>query len=137
MFECSLQPHDVFFVIWIGLFKFIQHLYFLETRFVPKKWNQKGADGCAKESSHGLLTPDDLDSDLPANICRFPVDYPSTYHVGKHSFAKGGENLVASAVKLFTKDHRVISFWIRSRIQRCRDESGSSGFLKGCERHDG
>lgn len=37
MFKCSLQPDDVFFVVRIGLLKFIQHLYFLETSFVPRK----------------------------------------------------------------------------------------------------
>lgn len=86
-----------------------------------------------KISSHGLLAPHDLDSNLLANICGFSANHPSTYHIGKHSFAKGGENLVASAIKLFAEDHRVISFWVRSRVQCGSNESGSSRFLRGCQ----
>jgi hypothetical protein len=35
MFKGSLYSDDMFFVIWIGLLEFIQHLYFFETGFVP------------------------------------------------------------------------------------------------------
>lgn len=105
MFECSFQPDDVFFVIWIRLFELIQHLDFLEARFVPEQKDQVGTDVREKGDSHRLLAPDDFDGDLPANIYRFPANYSGTHHVGKHSFAEGGENLVASAVKLFTEDH--------------------------------
>lgn len=42
VFKRSLQSDDMLFVIWIGLVKLIQHLYFLETRFVPKERNQGG-----------------------------------------------------------------------------------------------
>ena len=105
MFKRSLQPDNVFFVIRIGLLEFIQHLYFLEPRLVPAKENQGETGAREKASSHGFLAPDDLDSDLPANVCRLSTNYSSTYHVGKHSFAKGRENLVASAIELFTEDH--------------------------------
>jgi len=44
MFERSLQPDNVFFVIRICLLKLVQHLYFFETRFVPEKKNQRGPD---------------------------------------------------------------------------------------------
>ena len=130
MFERSLQPDNMFFVIRVGLLKLIQHLYFLETRFVPKKKDQMGVNARVGVSLHGLLAPDDLDSDLPTNICKFPANDPSTHHVGKHAFSEGRENLIASAIKLFTEDHRVIPFWIRSRVQRGRDESGSGRFLR-------
>ena len=102
VFKRSLQSDDMLFVIWIGLVKLIQHLYFLETRFVPKERNQGGADAREKTSAHRLLAPDNLNSDFPPNICRFPTNYPCAYHVGKHSFAKGGENLIAPAIELFT-----------------------------------
>lgn len=105
MFKRSLQPDNVFFVIWIGLLKLIQHLYFLKARFVPKKKGQRGTDAREKASPHGLLAPDDLDSNLLASVCGFPADYPSTYHVGEHPFAERGENLVATAIKLFAEDH--------------------------------
>jgi hypothetical protein len=36
MFKGSFQPDDVFFVFWIGLLEFLQHLRFLETSFVPR-----------------------------------------------------------------------------------------------------
>jgi hypothetical protein len=109
MFEGSLQPYDVFLVVRVGLLKLIQHLRFLKTCFIPGI-KVRGVDIREKASSHGLLTPDDLDGNLPATIPRFPTDNPGTHHVGKHAFAKGRENLVASAIKLFTEDHRVIPF---------------------------
>lgn len=130
MFKRSLQPDNVFFVIRVGLLKLIQHLYFLETRLVPNEKDQMGADARIGASLHGLLAPDDLDSDLPADICGFTANDPSTYHVGKHAFSEGGENLIASAIELFTEDHRVIPFWIRSRVKCGRDESGSGRSLR-------
>lgn len=37
MFERSLQTHDMFLVVWIGLLEPVQHLYLFETCFIPKK----------------------------------------------------------------------------------------------------
>lgn len=37
MFEGSFKPDDMFFVIRIGLLKFIEHLHFLKTCFVPER----------------------------------------------------------------------------------------------------
>ena len=85
---------------------------------------------------HGLLAPHDLNSNLSTNVCRLSTNYPGAYHVGEHSFAKGGEDLVASSIKLLAEDDGVISFWIGSRVQCGGDKSGSRGFLRGwvCQR---
>lgn len=134
MFERSLQPHNVFFVVWVGLLEPIQHLYLFETRFIPEKKNSEGAEEEVKVNLHGLLAPHDLNSNLPTNVCGFSTDYPGTYHVGEHSLAEGGENLVASTIELFAENDGVIPFWVGGRVQCGGDEGRSRGFLRGRER---
>lgn len=107
-------------------------LFSICTSLRPALYLGEGSGGSqypSRVGSHGFLTADDLDGNLLSGVCGFPTNNPSTYHIGEHAFAERRENLVVSAVELFTKDYRVVAFWIRSRVQRGRDESGSGRFL--------
>jgi hypothetical protein len=133
VFKGSFEPNDMFFVIGVSLFQFIENLDLLQPSTIPKAMacQSKGGnwDTC---SSHGFLAPDDFDGYFSTSIPNFPLQDTSSDDVCEHPFAQRRENLITATVKLFPKNHAVITFGVSSGV-KCgsRYERRGAWFLFG------
>lgn len=78
---------------------------------------------------HRFLSSDNLNGNFLPNFPDLRRQDSCSDDIGEHALAQRRENLIFSAIQLFTKDDLIVAFGVRSSIQGCCHQRGGGCFL--------
>lgn len=111
MFECPLEPNNVFFVVGVCLLQLVENLNLFLACPIPRPLLAT-VEYSGATDLHGLLTTDDLDGHLLTRFTDLPIEHTRFHNIGEHALAEGREDLVTATIKLLTQDDLVVTFGV-------------------------